>query len=144
MTCSRDARRSGWTRCIGDKTIQTEDTSGDVDIIFLRAIREQLFVGVHDFEKEKRQAVEISVELEVDRSVRESGDFVSYGSIVEFMRGVRDSGEHIELVETLAEMILRHALSDRRVRRATVEVAKPDIYHHVQAVGVRISRSRAG
>ena len=47
---------------------------------------------------------------------------------------------HIDLVETLADMIADALLVDRRIRQLRVQVEKPDAIDQAQSVGIAIER----
>ena len=50
------------------------------------------------------------------------------------------AGEHINLVETLAEDIARVCLTHAQVRSVRVRVEKLDVFEDVSSVGVEIER----
>ena len=52
------------------------------------------------------------------------------------------AGEHVHLIETLAERIAQTALSDPRILNVRVRVEKLDVYPDAAAVGVEIERTR--
>ena len=116
------------------------------DTIHVRGLTANLFIGVHDFEKEARQRVLISAWLEVDAAYMEdaaqSRRYVSYSEVVDFVTALEHATEHIELVEDLALRLCRHCLGLDGVEAVTVDVTKPDIYDQVDGVGITVRRER--
>lgn len=113
------------------------------DVVFVRGLRLAMFCGVEAFERERRQTAVISVRMEVTAAVREAGGYVSYAPVVEHLLALAASEEHVELIETIAEIAARKALEDPRVMRVEVTVEKPDIFPEAEAVGIAITMSRA-
>lgn len=108
------------------------------DTIHIRGLRLPFFIGVFAHERHQRQAVVIDVAMEVPQAVRLAGDYVSYAGVVDYAKALSEGTEHIDLVETLAEMLLAMALADARVRRARVTVLKAEIYPEAEGVGITI------
>ncbi len=113
--------------------------------ILIRELYLDCAIGVLDSERGRRQKVIISVDLFVaDDGTPPPDDIaavVSYAEVVEAVRQIC-AGDHIDLVETLAERVAAAALADPRVDHVRVLVEKPDIIHEAAAVGVAIERRR--
>ena len=118
------------------------DEGADLDVIFVRGLRLEMFVGLEPFERERRQVVLVTVRMRVDSQVRRSGGHVSYAPVVEHLLALGASDAHVELIETIAEDAARKALEDARVRRVEVTIEKPDIYPRAESVGVTIAMDR--
>lgn len=85
-------------------------------------------IGLWSEEQGVTQRVRFSVELSVFPAPR-TGDaldsVISYDFIIDGIRHILDEG-HVLLVETLAERVAEHCLSDRRAAIARVKVEKLD------------------
>ncbi len=112
------------------------------DMIFVRRLRLEMFVGLEPSERGRRQAVLVSVRMQVDAQARRSGGYVSYAPVTEHLLALGASDRHVELIETIAEGAARAALEDARVRRVEVTVEKPDIYPQAEGVGITIVMDR--
>lgn len=116
------------------------------DRIEVRGLEVQAFIGVHDFERERRQGVRFDVEIETVAGyatiVRETGRYVSYGDAVRYIESRAASDEHVELVETWAEDVARHVLENELVASVRVSVLKTNIFEAAEGVGVVIERRR--
>jgi dihydroneopterin aldolase len=119
---------------------------GAPDRIVVNGLVVDAFVGVHDFEREAPQRVRFDIEIDtVDDyadHVRETGAYVSYADVVEFVEAQAASGEHVELVETWAEDVAGFALRNELAQAVRVTVQKLDIFDAADGVGIAIERSR--
>lgn len=113
--------------------------------IFVRDLELMAHLGVHDFEKQKPQRVIINVDLTVRERNEPLEDnihkVVSYEKVVNHIREVIARG-HVNLVETLAEMIALECLKNPYVLAARVRIEKPDIFPEARSVGIEIERRR--
>lgn len=108
------------------------------DVVHIHGLTLPFVIGVFEFEKHRPQTVIIDIDMAVDAEVRRKGDYVSYAPVADLAIALSKSGEHIALVETLAELLLGKALEDRRVARARIRVLKADIYSQAAGTGVTI------
>lgn len=117
--------------------------------VFLRGLEVRCRLGVHAHEKQGPQRVIIGIELAVeDGDVAEGVGADQLGRVVDYERVVQAArriagGEHVLLVETLAERIALAALGDPKVVVVRVQVEKPDAFEDVGSVGVVVERRRA-
>lgn len=113
--------------------------------ITLRDYVDQFRIGVWGSEKGRRQRVRINVCLTLpwpERPLTDDLDEVlSYDFLIDGIRALRD-GEHVHLVETLADRILSLCFSDPRVTKARVQIEKLDVVPESGGVGVVVERSR--
>ncbi len=112
--------------------------------VFVRDLVLKCQIGVHAHERGGVQRVRVSVDLEVadDQPVEDDiRNVVSYEDIVTVVKR-QITGDHINLVETLAERIAAALLKDRRVLKARVRVEKLDVFAEASGVGVEIVRAR--
>ncbi len=121
-------------------------TSDNELIIRIRELKLNFFIGVLPEEKLARQAVVISVWMSSIGHGRHTSDdinaYASYADLIDRIKALADSGQHIELLETLAEKIAGLAFLDTRITKAVVAIDKPDIIPEAESVGVTIQRSR--
>lgn len=102
-------------------------------------------IGVYAHERLAPQRVRINVNLEVRNGIRHEADdiadVVSYEGILEGIKALA-AGDHINLVETLAERIADLCLADARALCAKVKVEKLDIEPNAAGIGIEIERRR--
>ena len=111
--------------------------------VFVRDLRLQAVIGVHDHEKRERQPIVVNVDLAVSEKAApledQLGEVVCYKGVVDAIQEIVDAG-HVNLVETLAERIADRCLEDGRVSVARVRVEKPQAISNAGCVGVEIER----
>ena len=112
--------------------------------VFVKDLVLAALIGVHRHEKDGRQRVRINLEMEIVESEEpvqdRLADVVCYEDVVTAIRSIVAAG-HINLVESLAELIAEQCLKDGRVRNVRVRVEKLDVFADASSVGVEIERS---
>ena len=119
------------------------------DTIELRGLRLVGSVGALPEEHERRQPLEVDLDLVIDVSVAgasdQLADTVDYGLVCQRVEELVVGGSHTVLLEALAEKIAKRVLGlDERVTAVTVAVRKlrPPVPQDLTTSGVRITRSR--
>jgi len=116
-----------------------------VDRIFVTALAAETIIGIHDWEREVRQRVEIDLEMWVDLAAAAKSDSIddtlNYRSVAKrVLAFVQES--RFNLVEALAGEIARLVLAEFEVARVRVTVHKPGAIRHSKDVGVIVERGR--
>ena len=127
--------------------LHEQQTQRSVSRVFVKDLILAALIGVHRHEKDGRQRVRINMDMDVvegDQPVQDRlADVVCYEDVVTAIRGIVAAG-HINLVESLAELIAERCLKDRRVRKVRVRVEKLDVFADASSVGVEIERFNLG
>jgi D-erythro-7,8-dihydroneopterin triphosphate epimerase len=102
-------------------------------------------IGLNDWERGKKQDVLINIEFEFDASQavgEDNGELtVDYKTITKrVIAGVE--GSSFQLLESLADLVLKLVMESPGVLRATVEVDKPHSLRFADSVSVRFSAQR--
>jgi len=118
-----------------------------LDIIFIRELRADAWIGIYEWEKLRPQTLDFNLEIGLDThragETDNIRDTVDYGKVVERIRGdLKD--QHFKLLEALAEHIAQVVLHDFKALWVKISVAKIAHMRGVKMVGVTISRSRDG
>jgi len=118
-----------------------------LDRIFITALAAETIIGIHDWEREVRQRIEVDLEMWVDLAAAARSDAIedtlNYRSVAKrVLAFVQES--RFRLVEALAGEIARIVLEEFQVARVRVTVHKPGAVRHSKDVGVVIERSRDG
>jgi dihydroneopterin aldolase len=110
--------------------------------VFVRGLRIDARIGVHDHERGRRQPLIVDVELELrEQAIHALSDTVNYDDIVAHAQANADVG-HVELVEEYVERLANDLLDDPRVRTVRVRAEKPEAITGAQAVGCDVTLSR--
>lgn len=131
---------------IQDKSLYTLQAKEEpLDQILIRGFSPLASIGLFERERQSRQPVSIDIDLDIlplapDEPVTPNNivryDYIC-AAISEFIEG-----QHIDLVESLAESIAEICLSYDRSTRVKVTVTKPDALEDAAAVGVSIFRTK--
>ena len=115
--------------------------------VFVKDLVLAALIGIHRHEKDGRQRVRINLEMEVvetEQPVQDRlADVVCYEDVVTAIRGIVAAG-HINLVESLAELVADRCLMNPRVIKVQVRVEKLDVFADASSVGVEIERFNLG
>lgn len=115
------------------------------DLIFIHNIPTQAIIGIHDFERATPQKLIISLEMGTDIRPAAASDHVddalNYDAISRFVdKTVQQS--QFELLETLAEALVRELFSRFAMTSIRLKIQKPGAIAYTQMVGLEISRQR--
>jgi len=115
------------------------------DKILIKDLLIRGIIGVHDWEREKKQDILVNIVLEADcRPAGLSDDFqdaVDYRAVSKKVLTLVENSAFY-LVEKMAEEIAAICLDDPRVEVARIRVEKPGAVRFSQSVGVEIERRR--
>ena len=104
-----------------------------------------IFIGIHDFEKKKKQRVRFNIEVETNPNTKPSNkDFstiVDYETLVNKIKTLVKK-QHHELLEELAENIFRIIFQNKLVKKANIKLEKLHIIKESESVGVDITKNR--
>ena len=115
------------------------------DKILIKDLLIRGIIGIHDWEREKKQDILINVEMEADCSPAGlSDDFrdaVDYRAVTKSIIALVE-GSSFFLVERMAEEVAKICLEDSRVTTARVRVEKPGAVRFSRSVGIELERTR--
>ena len=110
--------------------------------VFVRGLRIEAGIGVHDHELGRRQTLVIDVTLDLaPGAVERLGDTVNYETVAHGAEAIAAEG-HVGLVETFAERLALACLDDPRVERCTVRIEKPGALDAAAAAGCEVALAR--
>ncbi len=116
------------------------------DKILIQDLLIRGIIGIHDWEREKKQDILINVEMEADcRPAGLSDDFkdaVDYRAVAKSIINLVETSEYF-LVEKMAEEIAAICLQNSKVELARVRVEKPGAVRFSKSVGIEVERRRA-
>ncbi|MAL80382.1 MAG: hypothetical protein CMN55_14950 [Sneathiella sp.] len=118
---------------------------GKTHKIFIRDLVIDMLIGVYSHEKTTPQPVRINIEMTVSDATGPIDDnyrnVVCYETITNHVIRMA-TGEHVNLVETLAERTAAICLANERVSLVTVKIEKLNAIKNTSSVGVEILRTR--
>ena len=114
-----------------------------MDIVFIRALRADTVIGIHDWERTVRQTVVLDLDLAADNRRAAGSDGIEaaldYAAVSDRVVAFIEASE-FQLIETLAERVAELILADFRVPWLRLRLAKPGAVPAARDVGVLIER----
>ena len=130
-----------WVPTDLNKKIKIENTYK----ILINQLILDAFIGIHDFEKKKKQKIAISLSLDVNDNIsgveHKIENFVSYEHIVADIKSIIKKG-HIDLLETLGEKIVDLCFKDEKVMTIKLKLEKLEVFKETSSVGIEIFRKK--
>tara|TARA_B100000427_G_scaffold225184_1_gene188842 strand:+ start:141 stop:566 length:426 start_codon:yes stop_codon:yes gene_type:complete len=114
--------------------------------VLIKELVLDLKLGYYDFEKDKKQNVKFS--LEVDYKDKKPSNDKDLKSIVNYAKIVRlikklVKNKHYNFLETLAEDVFDELFKDRRIDKINLQIEKLEIMKDCSSVGIQISKKRS-
>ena len=104
-----------------------------------------IFVGIHNFEKKKRQRVKFNIEILTNPYVfpnnKDLKSIINYEEIVYKIEKLTNLKHH-ELLEDLSENIFNMLFQNKLVKKVNLKIEKIDIIKKTKSVGIEVSKLR--
>jgi dihydroneopterin aldolase len=104
-----------------------------------------IFIGIHNFEKKKKQRVRFNIEVITNPNIKPSNKDLStilnYENLVNKIK-LLVKKKHHELIEDLAENIFEIIFQNRLVKKTKIKIEKLDIIKNSESVGIKFSKSK--
>ena len=104
-----------------------------------------IFVGIHNFEKKKKQRVRFNIEINTDPNLKPSNKDLStilnYEEVINEIKTLVKK-QHHELLEDLAENIFKIIFQNKIVKKINLKIEKLDIIKNSESVGIEFSKSK--
>ena len=104
-----------------------------------------IFIGIHNFEKKKKQRVRFNIEVITDPNVKPNNKDLStilnYEEIVNKIKLLVEK-QHHELIEDLAENIFKIIFHNKLVKKTNIKIEKLDILKNSESEGIEFSKLR--
>tara|TARA_Y100000741_G_scaffold217565_1_gene165826 strand:- start:25 stop:444 length:420 start_codon:yes stop_codon:yes gene_type:complete len=113
--------------------------------VLIKELLLDLKIGYFDFEKEKKQKVKFSLEIDyVDKKPSNDKDIksiVNYAKVVRLIKKLVKK-KHYNFLETLAEDVFDELFKDKRIDKISLKIEKLEIMRDCSSVGIQISKKR--
>ena len=114
--------------------------------VLIKELLLDLKIGYFDFEKEKKQKVKFSLEIDyVDKEPSSDMDIksiVNYAKVVRLIKKLVKK-KHYNFLETLAEDVFDELFKDKRIDKISLQIEKLEIMRDCSSVGIQISKKRS-
>ena len=113
--------------------------------VIIKELILNILVGIHSFEKKKRQRVKFNIEILTDPYVtpnsKDLNSILNYEEVVIKIKKLTDSTHH-ELLEDLAENIFNILFKNKLVKKISLKLEKLDIIKKTKSVGIEVTKTR--
>ena len=110
--------------------------------IIVRDLILSLSVGIHLFEKQKKQKVKFNIEITTDPNLKpDKKTIVNYESIINDIKKLTEK-IHFELLESLAESIFDEIFKNRKIKKIKLKIEKLDIIKETKSVGIEVVKTK--
>ena len=102
-------------------------------------------IGIHDFERNKKQEVKFNINIDINPSLFPIEDklnsIVNYETVVKIITKLTKN-KHYELLETLAEDIFDQLFKNINIQKIKLKIEKTQIIKNTSSIGIEITKKR--
>ena len=113
--------------------------------ILIRDLVLKISVGIHDFEKKKKQRVKFNLDINTDPGLvpedNNLNTIINYEDVIKNIKKITNK-KHYLLLETLAEKIFLKLFENIRVKKVKLRIEKLDVFKNTSSVGIEIEKSK--
>ena len=113
--------------------------------ILVRDLVLKISVGIHDFEKKKKQRVKFNLDINTDPSLvpedNNLNTIINYEDVIKNIKKITNK-KHYLLLETLAEKIFLKLFENMRIKKVKLRIEKLDVFKNTSSVGIEIEKSK--
>ena len=106
----------------------------------------KMLVGIHSFEKKKKQRVKFNLVINIDQNLvpnaRDLKSIVNYEQVIMVIKKII-SRKHYPLLETLAEKIFEKLFENLRIKKILLRIEKLDVIKNTTSVGIELEKTRS-
>ena len=110
--------------------------------IIIKDLILSLSVGIHKFEKLKKQNVRFNIEITTDPNLKpDVKTIVNYESIINDIKKLTEK-THFELLESLSETIFDEIFKSKKIKKVKLKIEKLDIIKETKSVGIEVVKTK--
>ncbi len=102
-----------------------------------------MFIGIHDFEKRKKQRVKFNIAITTDSKIepikKELSTILDYEKVIKNLTLLVEK-KHYDLLEELSESIFKMIFNNKLVKKVNLKLEKLDIIKNAESVGIEVSK----
>ena len=101
-----------------------------------------LSVGIHQFEKLKKQKVKFNIEITTDPNLKpDIKTIINYESVINDIKRLTKK-THFELLESLSEFIFDEIFKNKKIKKIKLKIEKLDIIKETTSVGIEVVKTK--
>ena len=113
--------------------------------ILVRDLILKISVGIHDFEKKKKQRVKFNLDINTDPSLvpddNNLNSIINYEDVIKNIKKITNK-KHYPLLETLAEKVFSKLFENTKVKKVKLRIEKLDVFKNTSSVGIEIEKNK--
>mgnify|MGYP001383085083 CR=1 FL=1 len=99
-------------------------------------------VGIHKFEKIKKQKVRFNLEITTDPNLKSDiKSILNYETVINDIKTITRK-KHYELLEELSETIFNEIFKNKKIKKIKLKIEKLDIIKETKSVGIEIVKTK--
>ena len=114
--------------------------------ILIKDLVLKMLVGIHNFEKKKKQRVRFNLVINIDQNLipndKDLKSIVNYEQVIKTIIRIT-SRKHYPLLETLAEKIFLKLFENLRIKKILLRIEKLDVIKNTTSVGIELEKTRS-
>ena len=114
--------------------------------ILIKDLVLKMLVGIHNFEKRKKQRVRFNLVINIDQNLipndKDLKSIVNYEQVIKTIMRIT-SRRHYPLLETLAEKIFLKLFENLRIKKILLRIEKLDVIKNTTSVGIELEKTRS-
>ena len=114
--------------------------------ILIKDLVLKMLVGIHNFEKKKKQRVRFNLVINIDQNLipndKDLKSIVNYEQVIKTIMRIT-SRKHYLLLETLAEKIFYKLFENFRIKKVLLRIEKLDVIKNTSSVGIELEKTRS-
>ena len=114
--------------------------------ILIKNLVLKMLVGIHNFEKKKKQRVRFNLVINIDQNLipndKDLKSIVNYEQVIKTIMRIT-SRKHYPLLETLAEKIFLKLFENLRIKKILLRIEKLDVIKNTTSVGIELEKTRS-
>lgn len=114
--------------------------------ILIKDLVLKMLVGIHNFEKKKKQRVRFNLVINIDQNLipndKDLKSIVNYEQVIKTIMRIT-SRRHYPLLETLAEKIFLKLFENLRIKKILLRIEKLDVIKNTTSVGIELEKTRS-
>ena len=114
--------------------------------IFIKDFIIHEIIGVHDYEKVKKQKIKFNIVIDVNQNTlpneKDLRSIINYEKITKKLENLVKNKKY-NFLESLAEDSFVEIFEDKRINSVKIKIEKPDAIKNASSAGVEIFKSRS-
>ncbi len=130
------------------KIVELKPTKDKISIrrtVFIKNFIIKEIIGVHEYEKIKKQKIKFNIVLDVNQSSipdeRDIKSIVDYEKITIKLKNLTKSKKY-NFLESLAEDSFKEIFEDKRINSVSIKIEKTEAIKNAESVGVEVFKTR--